>query len=254
MEPQDTLTQIGAIAGIAAAVWVVVRDVVPLTFRSVRRTREWLKQNRLNRQTARERKANESRRAAQELLARERAKTEAKLRDALRSAVVRLHEMESGNASYYATEWKSQKSLCKDAVFGIAQYMDYQFSTSGSNWNNVACTNYETDTIIFHVVKSRWRKRTLQLYILVHPSPSLTNDQYGWSELNGGSATVLSTPFTTADLTRLGWEFPDEWEAWEPKRIPGRSLPEFMTLDAINYRRVRDWDPNSPFASLKLPD
>ena len=187
-------------------------------------------------------------------LLREQTKTEARVKGDLRRTVVRLHEMESGDASYHKTEWKSQKALCKEAALEIVRYLNYRVCRTGSNWQNVVCKNYGTDTIIVRVAKSRWRRRTLQLCILIHPSPSLTDVGYAWPEVFGGSATVLSTPLTAGDLERLGWEFPDDWETWQTKRIPGRSLPELMTPEILRIRQVSDWDPRSPFAGSMLPE
>ena len=241
-------------AGIAASglaftiVWSLMGRPEPLSQANVRRAIQTVRETPAKRRIA---KRKRERRAEEMRLEQEQTETETKLKDALRSAVVRLHEMESGNASCYPAEWKMQKRLCKEAVFDIVQYIGYRFCCTGSNWDNVACTNYETDTIIFHVTKSRWRKRTLQLYILVHPLPTLSSL---WPELDGGAATVLSMPLTASDLEKLGWEFPDRWESLQSKRIPGRSLPELMSPDVIRARRVRDWVPDSPFAGTKLPE
>ena len=259
MEPWQAITILLGAAGLVfTVIWSLAGKPEPLSPASLRRFGRFVRSSparwraRRNRQRATKREHEE--RIKEEQLHRERTEKERLLKTTLRYAVLRLHAMERGNSRYTKTVWKGQKTLCKDAVFGIVEYMGYQLSPTGNGWDNVACTNYETDTIIFHFTKSRRRKRALQLYILVHPSPNLTETEYGWSELAGGSAIVLSMALTAADLTRLGWEFPDEWEGWEPKGIPGRSLPEHMTPEAIVYRRVRDWNPDSPFAGLKLPD
>lgn len=255
MEIWQLLTISLGAAGLGfTVVWSLAGKPEPLSLANLRRFGGYVSSSPARWRARREAQRERERIEKEARLQRMRTKTETKLRDDLRSAVVRLHEMQSGSASYHKIEWKAQKTRCKDAVFEIIKHMNYRFSCSGSNWENAACTNYKTDTIVFHVTKSRWCQRKLQLYILIHPSPSLTTDQYYWSEMFGGSAMVLSTPLTAGELERLGWEFPDSWESWFTKRIPGRSLPELMTPDVMEARRVRDWSPDSPFAGVKLPE
>ena len=234
-----------------SVIWNLMGRPEPLSRANVQRAIRIVREQPAKRRTA---KLEQERRTEEERIRRERTEAETKLKAALRSAVVRLNGMECGGASYHPTEWKLRKNLCKDAVFAIVQYKGYHFDHKGSNWDNAACINYDTDTIIIHITKSRWRKRTLQLCVLIHPSSTLTFTQYGWPEVFGGSATVLSAPLAPADLITLGWSFPDDWEAWNTMRIPGHSQPEHMTPDIVRERQVRDWDPDSPFAGTKLPD
>ena len=105
MDPQDTLTQIGAIAGIAAAVWLIIRDVVPLAFRLIGPTREWARRTQRSRQAARDKRAKELSKSKEELRIMD-------FRAEYRRVIMRLREMELDDKSYHTTEWKRQIRAC----------------------------------------------------------------------------------------------------------------------------------------------
>lgn len=166
---------------------------------------------------------------------RQREAREENLRASLRSAIMRLYEMERGMHRYHKSEWRRQQQLCKREAMRIVGYLGYRISRDTIS-PIVIPTNYSTESIIVHVGRCPRRPRTFKLTICVHPSPTLTKMQFSWPEAFGDSATVLTTPLTEADTTALGWSFPAKWLDWHPP-LPGHSTPERMTPDVMQFRQ-----------------
>lgn len=221
------LTTVGAVCGIAASVWLITRDVVPVATRVTPRIARFVKRKYAERQ---------------DRIARRRAeRAEQTLRDerdtafkAFEASVLRLRDMEQGAKKYHATEWARQIDACKRNTLRVLRNVGVKMN-GGSVQLGPWIGQCKTGSIVVDWGPSRWNLGRAQLVVFWHPNPSLTMDEFFSSAFPDGTTEhvrVLSRPLSDADMDLAGWEYfagwhtdygydNSEWIPVGPSRGPG---------------------------------
>ena len=199
MEPQDTLTQIGAIAGIAAAVWLIVRDAVPLAVRSIRTTQEWAKRKWRCREEARAK-----REAVRQELVHE-AEVDELLKE-FQSAALRLRCILHSGDRYHPAELSRQQRSCKDLAI---RYMAASGTRLSQRYLVKWCrlVRSETETLLISLHIKPPIDKALWVVVRWHPDPEFSGSEgdEAWRQLE----TVLARTVDDQELADVGWERPN---------------------------------------------
>ena len=201
MEPQDTLTQIGAIAGTAAAIWLIVRDVVPFAIRSIRPAQEWAKQKRRSREAAREKRET----AQLEIVRKTKVDD---LRKEFLSATLRLRCIVHSEDRYYPVELNRQRRVCKKLAI---QHMAAAGTRLSQGNFSGACrlVRFEGGTLLIQFQTNPPIEERLWVVVRCHPDPAFSGSDGDetWAQLE----TVLATTLDDQELADVGWEHPGSY-------------------------------------------
>lgn len=221
MEPQDTLTQIGAIAGISAAIWLIVRDAVPLAVRLVVTIREWVKRERLRRievRAKREAASQESVRIAEV----------DDLRKEFLSTASRLRCILHNEDRFHRVELITQQRDCKKAAIRFA-------ASNGTYWSQRysgkpgQLVRFESGTLLVSFHTNPPIEERFFVVVRCHPNPEFSGSD--GDETWGQLETLLAEPVDDQELADVGWEHPKGFiHGWRMDTSPfddGRFVREY---------------------------
>ena len=212
------LTTVGAICGIAASVWLVMRDVAPLAARVAPRVIRLAKIKYANSRAAVAQR--DAKRAERVQLAERRV-----VFKAFEASVSQLRLMEQQTKKYHATEWIRQIETCKRNTLQVLRRVGVNMG-EGSVRLGPWIGRFETGSIIVDWGPSRWNLGRVQVVIFWHPSRTLTYDDFHNSYFPDGTiehVKVLSKALTDADMEVAGWKYFDGWHT--DYGLDGKWLP-----------------------------
>lgn len=200
------LTTVGAICGIAASVWLILRDVVPLASRTTPRVVRFVKRKYSEHRDA---NAREQAELAEQALRNERRA----VLEVFETSVLRLLDMEQSRKSYHSTEWKRQIVICKHDALRALRQTGIKMG-SNSVHHGPWIVRFETGSIVVDWGPCKRNLGRVRLVVFQHPNPSLTMDDlfdFQFSDRPIELVKVLSKFLTDADMKMVGWEYYNGW-------------------------------------------
>ena len=200
------LTTVGAICGIAASAWLILRDVVPVANRMAPRIARFVKNKYAERQAAIARRRAELAEQALRIAHRD-------ARDAFEDSVLQLLAMEQGSKDYHGTEWCRAIDACKRDALRFLRQAGVRMG-SGSVQLGPWIGHFETCSIIVDWGPSKWNLGRVQLVVFRHPNSKLTHGEFHGSYFPDGTiehVKVLSKPLTDEDMEVAGWTYFEGW-------------------------------------------
>lgn len=200
------LTTIGVACGIAASVWLIIRDVVPIATRVSLRVARFVKCKYTERQTTTGQRDDEAAKRVQH-------EEECAAFSALEASINQLRLMEQGQAKYHEAEWKRRALDCKADAVRYLGLRGVQIAKDGHSIEPLPLQS-NNGTIIIDWEPSKWSRGKVQLVLYWHPSSPLTHEEFikfRFAREPREHMKVLSKPLTDADMNAVGWEYPDRW-------------------------------------------
>ena len=140
--------------------------------------------------------------------------------DALEASVNQLRAMEAANANYHESERHRRVRACKEAALRYLRLLGTKVTTDA----RPVLLPGEDDTIILDWGPSERYRGKVQLFVYQLLASSLTHQEYlefRRADEADRPGKILSEPLTDADMSAVGWEYPDSWhDDIEKDRIP----------------------------------
>ena len=210
------LTDLGSPAEIAAIlaavftglllIWYLMGSPTPLSPANVRKPLRFAKRKYAERQTAADQRYAERAKLAQR-------EEQCAAFSALEASINRLRSMEQGQAKYHEAEWRRQALDCKADAVRYLGLRGVQITKDQPRLGPLPIQS-KNGTIIIDWEPSKWRRGKVQLVLYWHPSSPLTHEEFikfRFAREPREHMRVLSKPLTDADMSAVGWEYPDRW-------------------------------------------
>ena len=200
------LTTVGAVCGIAASVWLITRDVVPVVVRMSLNITRFVKRKHAENQAATAQRYAESSKLV---------KHEERLAafNALEASVDQLRLMEQRRTKYHKVEWKRQIRDCKERTVRYLSLKGTQIAKDKYTLGPLPIQSGD-GTIIIAWEPSEWNRGKVQIDLYWHPNSLLTHEElirFRFAHEPREHLKVFSRPLTDGDMNAVGWEYPDIW-------------------------------------------